>query len=626
MGAMESDNLHASDRVDVSKDINYFDSKQRKSHKLISSHPLRGRRSCKRVPMLLTIPSYTLKVGSMNVCRENRMRLRYLLRKLVVQRNWVDATGVLSTLLKGTCREKSPQSNRMKYWVAMELLQHMECDPDLYSSRIEHLYNTWKEKIKSTKKSPLKDRSVLLEYILSCLARNNSDFARVNLHSLQQEYESARDQKSNLVMGLTNYELWYSELPKEMRLGNFEESCMHIESDTCNNTSSKETDNLKEEDAASIYETYSNLHYHSETSVVNDKETYANANRRLSGEVSGVKKTENKKFQTQDFYMKSVETSEETDGSFQHAYDQYHCSSAYNVHSLQSLLPVRVPSSDNLMDILSSRRQFFGDHYKEALKYLKLAFQSLPPISEAALLPLIQLLLLGGHGKEALDILEQSCNESSSVLFFRLKARLRDCFDTNNYDELSVCFENVMKKDPTCRHSLARLLDLHLKGEYAPERLVEMIALHLEATYGDHTSWKEFALCLLKLSQCEEDRMSMCVDVEQIERENLHTVRFCRTPASFVEGMSGKTWKFRCKWWLNRHFSKHILASELAEGDLQLISYKAACASHLYGRDMVYVARVHAYLNEHDHDRTLLSFLYTHMQKSVGFFSNFVRK
>ncbi|XP_021773764.1 uncharacterized protein LOC110737736 isoform X1 [Chenopodium quinoa] len=619
---MEDDNLHTSNLDDVLDDKKEVEIKHRMPHKLNTG----GRRSFKRVALLLTVPTYTLKVGSMNVCHENRIRLRYLLRKLVVQRNWVDASGVLSALLQGTCREKAPQSNRFKYWVAMELLQHMDCNLDLYSSRIEHLYDTWKEKIKSNKRRPLKDRSVLLEYILFCLARNNHDSARLSLHSLQQEYESARDLKSNLVMGLTNYELWYSQLPNKMRLGNLEESCMPMESVTTK-TNSQETDNLKDEDAASIYETFSELHYHSETSIVNGKDTCANVSQKPDGGVSGVKQVENdKKQQSQNFYMRSDESSVETDGSNQHAYDQYRCSSVYNVHSLQSLLPIRVPSSDNLMDMLSSRRQFFGDHYKEALKFLKLALQSPPPISVAALLPLIQLLLLDGHGKEALTILEQSCNESSYVLSFRLKARLCECFDVNNYDELSACFEDVMKRDPTCRHSLARLLDLNKKGEYVPERLVEMIALHLEATYGDHTSWREFALCLLKLSQCEEDRMSMCVVGEQIQSQNLHTIRFSRTPPSFVEGTSGKTWKFRCKWWLNRHFSKHVLASEIAEGDSRLMLYKAACASHFYGKEMEYVVRVHTYLNEHENDRNLSSILYTHMQNSVGFFSNLVRK
>ncbi|XP_010675442.1 uncharacterized protein LOC104891444 isoform X2 [Beta vulgaris subsp. vulgaris] len=622
--------VHTSDQAHVSDDNKDTDTKQRASHDGTSNHPLKGRRSSKRVAMFLTKPSYTLRVGSMNVCRDNRIRLRCLLRKLVVQHNWVDASGVLSTLLKGTCREKSPHNNRMKYWAAMELLQHMKIDPNAYSSRIQHLYDTWKEKIKSKRKWPLKDRSVMLEYILSCLARNSHDYARINLQSLQQEDEHARDEKSDLIMGLTNYELWYSDLPNEMRLGNLEETCLHLESDIVKNNSSEDTYNLKEEDAASIYETFSNLHYHSETSVMNDKYTDANVNQRLDVEVYRAKPIEqNKKFQSQDFYMNSAESSGETDGSMQDDYDQFHCSSPYNIHSLQSLLPVRVPSSENLMDIISFRRLFFGDHYKEALKFLKLALQSPRPISEAALLPLIQLLLLGGHANEAIVVLEQFCNESSSVLSLRLKARLWECFDSDKCDNISVCFEDVMKKDPTCRHSLARLLDLHKKGEYSSERLVEMIALHLEATYGDHTSWREFALCLLNLSQCEEDRMSVCIDGEQVKSEQMHTVRFCKTPPSFVEGMSGKTWKFRCKWWLNRHFSKHVLASEMAEGDLQLMSYKAACASHLYGQEMEYVVRVCSYVNEHEkeHDRTqTLLFLRTHMQNSVGFFSNFVRK
>ena len=108
---------------------------------------------------------------------------------------------------------------------------------------------------------------------------------------------------------------------------------------------------------------------------------------------------------------------------------------------------------------------------------------------------------------------------------------------------------------------------LLVSGVYETERLVEMIALHLEAIRGDHSLWREFALCLLKLTECEEDRISMCVDGEQVKCEHMHTIRYSRTPISFVEGMSGKTWKFRCKWWLDRHFNKQTLESEMAAGN-----------------------------------------------------------
>lgn len=84
---------------------------------------------------------------------------------------------------------------------------------------------------------------------------------------------------------------------------------------------------------------------------------------------------------------------------------------------MQSLLPVRVPSSDNFMDILSSRRQLFGDHYKEALKFLKLTLQSPPPISEAALLPSVQVLYcLIFRLKKCVEFVYDNLNSLSTFL------------------------------------------------------------------------------------------------------------------------------------------------------------------------------------------------------------------
>ncbi|KAJ4702688.1 TAF RNA polymerase I subunit A [Melia azedarach] len=76
----------------------------------------------KSIVLSLTKPSYLLGLGSKNLRLENRNRLCYLLHKLVRQRNWVNASGVLSMLLKGTTKEKRPTVNRLKYLVSMELL------------------------------------------------------------------------------------------------------------------------------------------------------------------------------------------------------------------------------------------------------------------------------------------------------------------------------------------------------------------------------------------------------------------------------------------------------------------------------------------------------------------------
>uniref|UniRef100_A0A7C9CY42 Uncharacterized protein n=1 Tax=Opuntia streptacantha TaxID=393608 RepID=A0A7C9CY42_OPUST len=151
-----------------------------------------------------------------------------------------------------------------------------------------------------------------------------------------------------------------------------------------------------------------------------------------------------------------------------------------------------------------------------------------------------------------------------------------------------------------------------------------MIAMHLEATYSGYNTWSEFASCLLRISRCEEDRASMCVDGDEADSKESYGATFSRIPDMFVRGISGKTWKLRCKWWLNRHFSKETLAFEMSAGDLQLMAYKAACASHLYGKEFQYVTDVDAYLNEHD--KTLSTCLHLHIRNSIGFYRSLGRK
>lgn len=46
----------------------------------------------------------------------------------------------------------------------------------------------------------------------------------------------------------------------------------------------------------------------------------------------------------------------------------------------------------------------------------------------------------------------------------RLKASLLEHFNSNNHVNLSTCFEDALKKDPTCSYSLTRLLSMHQNG------------------------------------------------------------------------------------------------------------------------------------------------------------------
>lgn len=78
-----------------------------------------GRRATlmKRMTLSLTKPSFVMGLGPKMVRVENRVTLRNVLRKLLRQQNWVEASGVLSMLLKGTLRDRSPIKNRLKYLV-----------------------------------------------------------------------------------------------------------------------------------------------------------------------------------------------------------------------------------------------------------------------------------------------------------------------------------------------------------------------------------------------------------------------------------------------------------------------------------------------------------------------------
>lgn len=207
----------------------------------------------------------------------------------------------------------------------------------------------------------------------------------------------------------------------------------------------------------------------------------------------------------------------------------------------------------------------------------------------------------------------------------RLRASLLQQFDCNNKPVFSTCLEDILKKDPTCSNSLEKLVRLHQNDDYSSESLLEMIALHLDATNADYNIWREYAMCFLKLSQYEEDRMSVCLNGNEGGHKPRYSVSFNKTPKIFIKGQSGKSWKLRCRWWSTRHFSHDILASETAAGDLELLTYKAASAVHMYGSEFYYVVDVRSCLEE-ENERELLNFLQMHIRNSVGIYSNFQQR
>lgn len=599
---------------------------------LVSKNRLKG------IILSVTKPSYTLKrgigksrYGYENLRWDNRNRLRHLLQQLVRRHNWDEASGVLSVLLKGTGKEKSIWKNRTKYWAAVELLKHIKGD-SINSRKVQNIYEIWMKKIGPMIHRPLKDKSVVqLEFIMFCLVHGNVEDAHQAVICLMQEREFGRDSISNFVVGLTFCELWYTDIRKNLQLMDLDEPCSLTQSKMLESGFNKSIENSVGHDAAQVHEADSPVQCDSNTSIRNDKEIglegVVDQHKQVPMEVDDDLRSRSqlRNIHPKGFYVHSAD-SNGLDSSFSNHAGNIPRFSIFHAHGLEPwLLPLRLShTTENLEDFINMQRKIHNDHYKGAVTYLRLALYSTPPTFEA-LLPLIQMLLLGDQVKEALHELEMFIHNSDTALPLRIKSRLLEHFYSHNHVKLATCFEGVLKKDPTCSHSLERLVIMHRNGAYGTEKLLEMIALHLDGTYAEGNIWKEFASCFLNLSQWGEDRMSNCLGDYAGGPTQRYSSHSNSIPGIFIDGVLEKSWRFRCRWWLTRHFSHSILASEIAAGDFELVTYKAASASHLYGHENEYVVKASTCLKT-GKNRDMFSFLELHMQNSVGFYSKFDKK
>ncbi|PRQ31106.1 putative tetratricopeptide-like helical domain-containing protein [Rosa chinensis] len=609
----------------------------------------------KRIVLSLSKPSTLLGIGATKPRSVHRAKLEKLLRKLVIHHNWVDASGVLSVLLGGGASDRSPANNRFMYWVLLEMVERLsemekeERLPGNYSKEvwIKKVFEAW-EKKNGKMKAELEEyrHAVELERISLSLAKGNLMEAEAGAFGLMQPNGFRNDPLRNMIVGLTFQKLWYSKLPKEMQWREADQFYTRESNELVAGSEGHGSINSNEAGSA--------IHCDSDTSVMNDKvenvppivavDADSGLHREISVEVDDMEvEISPPKFETQNFYADSAENSEDEAALSDHGGQMQYAPIFSELEGLESLLlPIRLPESlDNHED-----KNIFNDYYKDAVKYLRHALHSSPPVL-VALHPLIQLLLIGGQVKEALDEIEYCCNFSNTALptrvvwefmlmllmiyelylcsnvymLDRLRSSLLQQFDSNNKPVLSTCLEENLRKDPTCCDSLEKLVLLHQNDNYSPESLLEMIALHLDATNAEYNIWREYAMCFLKLSQYEEDRMSVCLNGNEGGHKPRYSVSFNKTPKIFIKGQSGKNWKLRCRWWSTRHFSHDILASEIAAGDLELLTYKAASAVHMYGSEFYYVVDALCCL-EKESERDLLCFLQMHIRNSVRIYSN----
>ncbi|XP_010913443.1 uncharacterized protein [Elaeis guineensis] len=541
----------------------------------------------------------------------NRRRLSGLLKKLARTHNWKEASDVLSVLLRGTPRGSSFAEDRRNFLVAMEIHKRLG-ETNGYQTKIKKMFEIWMSKLVWMQKNPKKRHSVQLELALFYLSQGNIQEAHNATKFLIQDQDSASEPTINLLHGMISYQLWYSGLPEEMQINDFGIQMPSGTYDMAIDDGFEESEMLEssnDHNAIDIVNANYSSRCASESSVGNEKIVFMECKNEMpKGQSSDVRPAH-------EFYLIGSEANEgrPTPPNLRSHFEH---SSIFFAHGLDtSLLPIRLMHMDgDLEQSIYSYRRLANDQYEDAVKHLRLALYSTPPLLPS-LLPLVQLLLLGDRVGEALDELEKSCNIFDAALPFRLRARLLESFHSSPATIISSCYEEALKRDPTCNLSLERLIKMHKNGNYSTILLLEMMTLHLDAADGKSSIWGELASCFLKLLTATisdyEDRISA-----NVRRDPTSIVSSGKIPTAFTKGQARKTWRVRCRWWLTRHFSKNAYLSEMQAGDWELLTSKAACASHLYGPENDYAKAVLSSLQEGgDNDR--ITFLDAHLRNPM---------
>ncbi|PKA57919.1 hypothetical protein AXF42_Ash012458 [Apostasia shenzhenica] len=544
--------------------------------------------------------------------RLNRRRLGFLLDRLAASRQWREASAVLSVLFAGNQRSYTLSEDRRNFLIAMELQKRFSRGRN-YQNFIKATYEIWMSKLSWQKRSPKKMQSLQLELALFYLTQGRYDEALCYTKFLVSD-ELGSGPFVNLIHGLVLYQLWYASLPEEMQIKNFK---VHLSSDANGMPlidDYQETDmgeSSNGHDAVDDEVIKASSRCFSDSSIGNEK---MQGNHHLSRKKSCVT-----------FHAHEPDTGqcfeEDEQTGLPTKQDNLLNTSIYFAPGLdKSLLPIQLKLlAEDPEQSIHLYRKFPNDNYRDAVKHLRFALHSKPPVL-AALLPLIQLLLLGDRVHEAIMELDKSCNELDSTLSFRLKGRLLQCFLRDKRSAIWSCYENALKRDPTCNYSLERLIKMHKTGNYSTVLLLEMLAMNLDAVNGKSSIWEELASCFHKL------KMSVIFDYEDCVSSNIAgvtNITSCiRIPRLFTEGETRDMWRLRCRWWESRHFNSSIFLSEMQSGDLMLVQYKAACAVHMYGPSFEYVTSVLTGLSKLGNTTDRIAYLQTHIKSPLNLGEN----
>ncbi|KAJ7528726.1 hypothetical protein O6H91_15G016000 [Diphasiastrum complanatum] len=513
----------------------------------------------------------------------HKAKLRRLLSSFVLEHKWSEAAGVLSVLLPTISDKDNLQANRTKFyfWSAMEVWRQLET-PSENMLRIRRLFNLLQSKSHKRRRFKRSRGEAEIELALYLMNQGDLDGAYNVSRPVVDVPPFRDDPATQLCHGLILHKLWYKKVIEDIKMEDLDNH------DAAQNKIGVLLEG-GEEDRRPKKEII-------EWPRFSPKDSY--------DDKDVVIEVGNKEFLERAIILSSPGLSE-------------------------LLFPVHLSSKhNNLPYIVPMKKLAVQDIHNRAVKHLQIALAGARD-APLALLPLVQLLLAIGDIEGAYLEIEECCKASNAILPFSIKALLLESLAQKDTRKLSHCYKEIIRRNPSSEEAIQPVLNLHAAGAYDTVSLIENISQHLDVKEGVTLVWYKLSACFLAIENkcgtserkgknhvtpCPENEpffkisdMGQFADSDEHASESSLTSVCKRLHKIFVS---------RKDHWSSKHFFVNYPELELDKGDKHRITYKAACATHLYGPESSYVTAAYSFLKKKRAD-DLLALLQLHLQQPL---------
>ncbi|KAL2652370.1 hypothetical protein R1flu_020498 [Riccia fluitans] len=544
----------------------------------------------------------------------HRRKLRVLLKSLMEQRRWTEASGVIGVLLNIPFDYHKDRNGlpgcRSDYWAGVMISRRLD-DTQAGAMRCRRMFRL----LERLQPNATCLGEIKLESALFLINQGDRDAAYNELRPIADGPLFRNDPVVHLCHGLNTHWLWYEAAVEE----NAKMDVKETRSASADRSSSPQEVMGETEARESSVDTSGGT----DTSLRRgspEGSLFSSDSHRQRGaiELHSSLETDASIWQAS---QRSIYEETNEEGFVEHGEQMWSNAIVPMSSELDPrLFPIRVvpdPGHQNQHYRIVMKDARTRDFHATAVKHLQQALENAPG-TLPALLPLVQLLLAVHDINGAVQEIDR-CAHALKNHFTppSIKALLLESLKFKDYSMLEACYQKVLSLNPFSTWALIGLVKLHSSGKSKLDVLLDSMVLHLDATSGTAEVWRKLSSSLLvvaKSSSLVVEGVTEPEDPNQEEGQTSvadrgHLLRLLSSP--------------RHQFWLKKHFSAEIMQNhqEQLPGDRWLLAYKAACTAHIYGPHFNIVEKVCRYLERKGY-ADLLKFIRRHRQNSLKLFED----